>query len=184
MSTKTTVKFFTVPEYEKEEKYLSMEHKHGWKFTRITFPCFYHFEECEPEEVVYQLDYNPDRKKNFKEYIQMFNDCGWGYICDFGGYSYFFKSVKEMDNNEEIFNDDSSKKDMLDRVFKGRMIPLFILFGLIICPNLINGCVLSIIFRERFFYGFLFMFSCLFIIYITIFAKWFLKYRALKRKLK
>jgi len=182
MSTKTEIKFFTITEYEKEEKYLSMEHKHGWKLTRIIFPCFYQFEECEPEDVVYQLDYNPDRHKNFKEYTQMFDDCGWDYICDFVGYSYFYKPIKEMDDNEEIFNDDSSKKDMLDRVFKGRMIPLFIIFGLIICPCLIFSIYHCINDSEPFFYGMLFTYICVFILYITIFIKWFLKYRALKRK--
>ena len=182
MSTKTTMKFFTIPEYEKEEKYLGMEHKHGWKLTHITFPCFYHFEECEPEEVVYQLDYNPDRHKNFKEYIQMFDDCGWDYVCDFVGYSFFCKSVKNMNEDEEIFNDDGSKKDMLNRVFKGRMIALFIIFGLIICPNLILYVYNSITYKEPIYYGILFMFVCLLILYITVFTKWFLKYRALKRK--
>lgn len=184
MNTKTTVKFFTIPEYEEEQKYLSMEHKHGWKLTHITFPCFYHFEECEPEEVVYQLDYNPDRHRNFKEYIRMFDDCGWEYIYDFVGYSYFYKPVKEMDADEEIFNDDSSKKDMLDRVFKGRMIPLFIIFGLTICPNIFLYIYKSFLDGNSIYYGFAFCWICMFIIYIILFTKWFLKYRALKRKQK
>ncbi len=100
MNKKTTIKLFTIPEYEKEEKYLSMEHKHGWKLTYITLPCFYHFDECEPEEVVYQLDYNLDIHKNFKQYIQMFEDCGWDStircICpNLFIYSYYSITYKE-----------------------------------------------------------------------------------------
>ncbi len=182
MNTKTTVKFFTIPDYEKEQEYLNNEHKHGWKLTHITFPCFYHFKECKPEEVIYQLDYNADRHKNFKQYTQMFVDCGWEYICDFVGYSYFYKPVEKMSNNEEIFNDNSSKKDMMDRVFKGRMIVLFILFGFIICPNLVLYLYNSLTYKEPFYYGILFMISCVFILYVILFAKWFLKYTALKRK--
>jgi len=33
--------------------------------------------------VIYQLDYNPDGKKNQEEYVQMFEDCGWEYLKDF-----------------------------------------------------------------------------------------------------
>ena len=112
----------------------------------------------------------------------MYDDCGWDYVCDSVGYSYFYKPIKEMDGNEEIFNDDSSKKDMLNRVFKGRMIPLFIVFGLILCPNLLLYTYLSITYKELLYYEFLFNFLCLFIVYIVFFAKWFFKYRALKRK--
>lgn len=182
MSTKTVVKFFTITDYEKEQDYLSMEHKHGWKLSHITFPFFYHFEECEPEEVVYQLDYNPDRYKNFKQYTEMFDDCGWAYICDFVGYSYFYKAVKEMNDNEEIFNDDGSKKDMLDRVFKGRMIPLFVIFGLIIFPNILLCGYQSITYKDPIFFNILIMFLCMFILYTLIIVRWIFKYKSLKRK--
>lgn len=33
--------------------------------------------------MIYQLDYNPDGKKNQEEYVQMFEDCGWEYLKDF-----------------------------------------------------------------------------------------------------
>ena len=66
----------------------------------------------------------------------MFQDCGWEYIQNFFGYSYFRKAVSEMDGEEEIFCDDASRLDMMKRVFKQRMIPLLWIFFLIIIPQI------------------------------------------------
>lgn len=101
----------------------------------MNFIGLYHFEKCEPEDVVYQLDYNPEGIAHKDEYVRMFRDCGWEYMQDYVGYSYFRKSVTDMNGNEEIFCDDTSRFDMMKRVFKGRMLPLLSVFFLIILPN-------------------------------------------------
>ncbi len=133
-STKTQLKFFTLPDWEREENYLSRMHKNGWRFTYMNF-LIYHFEKCEPEDVVYQLDFNPEGSKNKEEYVRMFNDCGWEYLQDFAGYSYFRKPRAEMNGDEKIFCDDESRLEMMKRVFQRRMIPLIILFLCVILPN-------------------------------------------------
>ena len=102
----------------------------------MRFLGIYHFERCEPEEVVYQLDYNPSSGNERESYIQMFRDCGWEYLQDFVGYSYFRKPVSQMRGEEEIFCDDASRLDMMRRVWKGRMIPLLILMLVVFLPNL------------------------------------------------
>jgi len=135
--SKVEFKWFTILEHEKEERYLRAMHNLGWEFVKVVFPGFYYFTECEPEDVVYQLDYNKDRMNGMREYIRMFEDCGWDYIMDFVGYSYFRKKVADMNGEEEIFNDDASKKEMLARVYRARLIPLAIIFGTIIFPQLI-----------------------------------------------
>lgn len=133
-STKTQLKFFTLPDWEKEENYLSSMHKNGWMFTYVKF-SIYHFEKCEPEDVVYQLDFNPEGSENKEEYVRMFSDCGWDYLQDFAGYSYFRKPRAEMNGDEKIFCDDESRLDMMKRVFRQRVIPLIILFLCTIIPN-------------------------------------------------
>ena len=105
-NTKIKFAFFTIPEYEKEEIWLRKQHNSGWEFVKIIFPCTYIFEKCEPQDVKYQLDYNQDGQKNKVAYIKMFKDCGWEYIADFLGYSYFRKPVADMKvGEEEIFSD-------------------------------------------------------------------------------
>lgn len=55
------------------------------------------------------------------------------------GYSYFRKAASEMNQaEEEIFCDDASRLDMMKRVFKGRMVPLLVVFFLIIIPQIIQ----------------------------------------------
>ena len=138
METKKEVRYFTIFNHEDEQEYLRQNHMAGWKFLKVTGLGMYHFEKCEPEDVVYQLDYNKEGLSQKNEYVQMFSDCGWEYIQDFFGYSYFRKSAKMMDGEEEIFNDDSSKMAMMERVYKGRLIPLLITFCLLLIPQTIR----------------------------------------------
>lgn len=133
---KTEFKYFTIPEWKKEQDYLRWQHNKGWKLDQIGGLCCYHFIKCQPEDVIYQLDYNSEGRAQKKEYTQMFADCGWEYIQDYVGYSYFRKPASEMTDEEEIFCDDASRLDMMKRVFKGRMFPLLVVFFLIILPNL------------------------------------------------
>ena len=136
-NTKTEIKFFSVPAWRKEENYLREQHKKGWEFTAVSGIGFYYFRRCEPKDVIYRLYYNKDSLNNKKEYIQMFSDCGWEYLRNYVGYSYFRKAVSEMNGTEkDIFCDDDSRLDMMRRVFIGRMLPFLAIFFLIIIPQI------------------------------------------------
>lgn len=134
-------KWFSIFNYEKEEAYLRAQHKRGWKFEKVTGFGTYHFVECRPEDVVYQLDYNQEGSANKDQYIKMFSDCGWEYLQEYAGYTYFRKPVGDME--ESIFCDESSKLAMLERVYKGRLVPLLVIFSACLLPqfvlNLANG---------------------------------------------
>ena len=143
VNKKKEFRYFTIFNHKKEEEYLREMHKKGWKFTRVTGFGVYHFEKCEPCDVIYQLDYDPQTKESRDGYIQMFADCGWEYILDYVGYSYFRKPAADMCGEEEIFNDDESRTAMMARVYKGRAMPLVGIFCACLLPtfiiNLING---------------------------------------------
>lgn len=134
--TKKEFRFYTVADWKEEQDYLRKRHQEGWKLTSVRGLGMYHFERCEPEDMVYQLDYNPDGLEHKTEYVQMFKDCGWEYILDFVGYSYFRKPSSRMRGDEEIFCDDASRKEMMMRVFKGRARPMVIIFFLLLLPSL------------------------------------------------
>lgn len=166
-NTKAEFKFFTIPEWEKEENYLREQHKNGWEFVSVNFICLYHFKKCEPKDVVYQLDYNPESVTQKKEYIQMFRDCGWEYLQNYVGYSYFRKAASEMDGTEEeIFCDADSRLDMMKRVFKQRMIPLLGMFFLIIVPQIFLRSYVST--PEN--HILLAIFSVMFLLYLALFS--------------
>ena len=71
----------------------------------------------------------------------MFADCGWEYIQEYAGYSYFRKAVKEMDMEEEIFCDEESRLAMLERVYKGRLLPMLVIFSACLLPQFILNFV-------------------------------------------
>lgn len=132
---KKQFKWFTIFEHEKEEKYLRKMHKSGWRFIKVRGLGVYHFEKCTPEDVVYQLDYNQEGLKQKDEYLQMYSDCGWEHLQDYAGYSYFRKPAAAMKGDEEIFCDNESKLQMMERVLKGRMTPLLVIFACCLLPQ-------------------------------------------------
>lgn len=178
MKTKKEYKYFSIFNYEKEQDYLREMHKHGWRFVKVSGFGVYHFEECEPEDVIYQLDYNQEGISHKDEYVKMFNDCGWEYIQDYAGYCYFRKPSSEMNRDEEIFCDDASRVAMMERVFKGRLLPLVILFTLCLLPQFILNLVS---FHN---YGIAIFIGCIMGVYIGLFAVFGVKYINYKNKIK
>ena len=69
---KKEYRVFTIADWEREQDYLRKRHGEGWKFTGLTYPGVYHFVRCQPEDVVYQLDYNEEGIKHKDEYVRMF----------------------------------------------------------------------------------------------------------------
>lgn len=175
METKKILKFFTIFEYEKEQEYLRKMHQSGWKFVKVSGFCVYHFEKCVPEDVIYQLDYNQDGIAHKDEYVKMFSDCGWEYLQDYVGYSYFRKAASETAGTEEIFCDDNSRLQMLERVFKGRALPLVVIFLCILLP-----CVVSNWHNSEYIMAALL--GVVTGIYVLVFATFAYQYFALKNR--
>ena len=161
-NSKVEIKYFSIVDYDKEQEYLRRMHKSGWKLTRVSGICVYHFEKCEPEDVIYQLDYNQEGIEHKSEYLQLFADCGWEYIQDYVGYSYFC--------------DDESRREMLRRVFTGRLLPLAVIFGILLLPQFI-----SVMFVERDYVAGVIL-GVMVGLYIAIFAAFAIKYVGYMRK--
>lgn len=178
METKKQFKWFTIFEYEKEQDYLREMHKLGWKFVKVKGLGMYYFEKCVPQDVVYQLDYNKDGLSHKEEYLKMFDDCGWEYIQDYAGYSYFRKSVAEDGVAEEIFCDEESRFQMMQRVMKGRMLPLLLLFFATLLPLFL----ISLLSTHNYFIA-SFVGGVL-VVYLVIFATYFVKYNQYKNNKK
>ena len=177
MEAKKQFKWFTIFEYEKEQNYLQEMHKSGWKFVKVEAIGFYYFDKCLPQDVVYQLDYNKDGLAHKDEYLKMFEDCGWEYLQDHSGYSYFRKTVSDDGIAEEIFCDDESRFQMMQRLLKGRMLPLLAIF-----------CVLLLQFLKQLIdthnYFLATFTGIVLIMYIVVFATFFAKYYQYKRNRK
>ena len=169
-------KWFTIFEYEKEQDYLREMHRAGWKFRKVSGLGMYHFESCTPQDVVYQLDYNKEGLDHKDEYLRMYEDCGWEYIQDYAGYSYFRKAVAEDGIAEEIFCDDESRLQMMQRVIRGRMVPLLVLFFATLLPQFLLNLFVQHNYVLAAIYGIILG------IYISVFAMCFKKYTQFKNR--
>ena len=136
---KTLIRFFTIADYEDEEIWLREKHRSGWKLVKMTPPCFYVFESCEPQDVIYRLDYKNSQQT--EEYMQMLQDFGWEYFEQCIGWLYFRKPASDVVSEEdgELFSDNVSRVDMVSNVVKTRLGPLCIIFFCCLLPNLANA---------------------------------------------
>lgn len=177
---KTKIRFFTIADYEEEQAWLEDQHRQGWKLKNMTPPCLFTFEEVGPEEVVYRLDYKNEKVTG--EYLQMFRDYGWEYSGSCMGWNYFSKLKSQIENESEmkIFSDSESKIEMIDRIFKTRMLPLVIIFCAIIVPNLLRLSSSGSGPRNVLFIITLMIFA----LYIYLFLYCGLKLKKIKNKLK
>lgn len=175
---KTMMRIFTIADFEEEETWLRSQHKNGWKLTKTILPCFYIFEHCTPEDVVYRLDYRNNTEGS--DYFQIFQDYGWEYFNRCVGWLYFRKPASnagtEMDT--EIFSDDSSRVDMVNYIVKTRMLPLMIIFCCCLLPNFFKsmtvGDPISNILTV--------IFALLLLLYLYLFVHCGVKLRKLKEK--
>lgn len=175
---KIKIRFFTIADYEDEEIWLRKQHKSGWKLVKTVMPCFYFFESCTPQDVVYRLDYKNNTENG--DYFQIFRDYGWEYFNCCVGWLYFRKPVSETDseNDSEIFSDNNSRIDMVDHIIKTRLSPVVIMFLCCVLPNFYRNFEGELIFANVF----TVFLSVLFIIYLYLLIHCGLKLRKLRKK--
>lgn len=177
----TTHKVFLLPDYEKEGEYLTEMHKVGWKLEKA---CAYsqHFVKCEPENVIYKLDYVPVNS-NYCEYIKMYSDYGWEHCGRVAGFDYFRRSADGISEEElEIFSDTQSKLAMMKKVIITRMLPMLIIFVATLVPNFL----MLVMGKYSVAYGWALamtvLYSLLIISYIALFVYCIKGFLKLKRK--
>lgn len=130
IETKIEKKSFGVAEFLGEEKWLEEQHKNGWRFIK-TNGTKYQFERCDADEWVYQIDFK-EKGAAEEEYIQLFKDCGWEYVCQHDKWCYF-RRIRECDADLSIFSDRFSKIDMYTNVLLSRRLIVTVVLFVIAC---------------------------------------------------
>ena len=137
MEKKVVYRIATIADYDREALYLRKMHAEGWKLKRASYSNLvvavkYTFEECQPEQVSYQLDFYPMKKSERASYLQLFKDCGWEHITDFNSFSYFRKAHSEIESAAEfeIYNDAAGKLAMVNRILRLRLVPVLLLLAI------------------------------------------------------
>lgn len=139
MEKKSVYRIFTIADYERDALYFREMHAKGWKLRKVSYSILlftvkYTFEKCQPEQVSYQLDFYPMKKSERASYLQLFKDCDWEHITDFNRFSYFRKpySQIETDAESEIYNDATSKLDMVNRILRLRLLPVLFFLSMLL----------------------------------------------------
>ncbi len=126
---------FYISEFDQEAAWLSFMHREGWKFTS-TDGFHYQFEKSEKEDWVYELDYLESGVAG-EDYLQMYRDFGWEYVCQYDHWCYFRKQrVEGEEADTTLFGDRESRLELCKRVVHGqflRMLPFLLLM-----PSILN----------------------------------------------
>lgn len=167
---KKIFRVFTIADYDKEEAFLREQHKNGYKFVRYGLPGFYYFEACEPEDVIYQLDFSNVSKAEKEDYLQLYKDTGWEYMFDAVGWSYFRKPASYDKTEDSIYTDKETKIELVERVFKTRMLPMLTLLFCCIIPQIVQWNIIWMNDAPDRMYAlaFLIFFCSLFLLYLGI----------------
>ncbi len=176
--TKLKIAFYTIADFEEEELWLRKMHNEGLKLVKMIPPCFYYFEECDPEDVIYRLDFKNDSQES--TYLQMFEDFGWEYAGKCVGWVYFRKPASEVESEEdsEIFSDCASRVSMIEKIIKTRMLPILCIFCCCVIPQLLS---------THSYHGDIFFkvfFSLMAVLYIYLITHCGFKLQKLKKELK
>ncbi|MFZ2532430.1 MAG: DUF2812 domain-containing protein [Streptococcus suis] len=142
METKIECKVFFITDFEQEAAYLTGMHNAGWKLVAIRMGMWYIFEECPPENVVYQLDFRPEKKEEQSVYEQMYRDYGWEHVTDCNHFGIFRKAGV---GDTELYSDLKTKKAMVGRIFKRRYLLSLAIYCLTLPTFLIHSPILAVV---------------------------------------
>ena len=130
MKSTTIIKFkwFWAWQDEKEESWLTEMAKGGFHLVKVTFPIIYVFRQGDPGNYIYRLDYQTIKLKNRESYFQLFEDAGWEYVCEVGGWFYFRNRSAEAEV-PQIYSDVQSKIGKYQRIMTYLVIllPIFLI---------------------------------------------------------
>ncbi len=121
-------KWFWAWQDDREETWLGEMSRQGLHLQHPVFLGQYTFEQGEPREYAYRLDFVTNTKKK-EDYYQLFKDAGWEHIGELGGWQYWRKEV--MDGQvPEIFTDNASKIQKYQRLMGFMVIffPIYVVF--------------------------------------------------------
>ncbi|NMC53782.1 MAG: DUF2812 domain-containing protein [Chloroflexi bacterium] len=97
--------------FEKEEAWLEAQSRQGWHLVNVSSGLKYVFEQSQPEERVYKIDFRFfDRQEEMDEYVSLFEDSGWRCVSPKkSSYNYYFYTTRKEGAQTDIFSDQASR---------------------------------------------------------------------------
>ena len=100
MINKKQFRIFTVVDLDKEEEYLHEMHLKGWRY-RTNRLSFFYFEQCQPDDVIYQI-YDSRFLRKHKHELQDFRNRDWELI-ETGFCSILRKPASDILSEEKVY---------------------------------------------------------------------------------
>lgn len=110
--TKTLWRFFLAHQDSKQEAWFEEQARTGWHLRRPGLFGFT-FEEGQPQEERYRIDYHALRGEKRAEYLALFREAGWTFLGESAN-RYYFRARPEA-LSPEILSDPESRKDRIRR---------------------------------------------------------------------
>ena len=131
MNSKVQFRMFTIFDLDKVEDYLHEMHLKGWKFKSNRF-CFFYFEQCRPDDVIYRVWNTSYLRKNEVD-LQSMKDRGWEFVegCSF---SVFRKAKCDLVPNDQIFMNNRLRWDGVKSGLRTSTVSIS--GGLVVCMSL------------------------------------------------
>ena len=108
METKTVWRFFTIAQWEEENKWLNQMEQNGWHLVRINFLLRYVFEKGSKGEYIYKLDLpdNIEYRDNELSYRDFLTECGIDIVCEQKQWLYLRKKSSDgpFDKKDDLFS--------------------------------------------------------------------------------
>ena len=134
METKRYFRYFTIADYEREQKWLNAMSRSGWNFVR-TNGFVYTFEKGTPGEYIYKLDLPNESMTDVEvdAYYKFMEECGIEVVSSFKFWRYLRK--KSTDGPFDSVNNTMAQLTMVNKAYgmATKMLCFFIvIFALII----------------------------------------------------
>ena len=134
METKRYFRYFTIADYEREQKWLNAMSRSGWNFVR-TNGFIYTFEKGTPGEYIYKLDLPNESMTDVEvdAYYKFMEECGIEVVSSFKFWRYLRK--KSTDGPFDSVNNTMAQLTMVNKAYgmATKMLCFFIvIFALII----------------------------------------------------
>lgn len=117
-------KVFFAWQMEQEKAWLETMAKQGFILKKVGL-FKYFFEQEQPVDLVYQFDFQILNKETEEDYLSLFQD--WTLAAKFGSWYYFYKP-SSIDEKNEIYMDNTSKRSMFRRLLGFLVIVAFPLY--------------------------------------------------------
>lgn len=101
----------------------------------------YTFKKTEPKDVVYKADFRldyKDSKEKQKEYIDIYEMCGWKHVTSFAKWNYFCKEVEEENELPDIYSEKETKVQKMKELLQ-----FFAFISITILPSMYNAFLSS-----------------------------------------